>query len=521
MYIDKQALYESFLSRGFDDACARLMAGLDPATVLEANTIDEIENENTAKKLKEIETKYHQKSKPIDDAMNNAKKRLALMYEKLDEVINDYRNGKKYEPNTMNQDEKRRLAETEKNVQRAANGEFDNQPISDSVNIFKAIIEAGGNADNTQNTGTNAEQNKANAQQQNGTGGKESAGNNQQQVQKKSEQTQQNASSGNSGSNNAEKKGTVNLNEIAKHWNEYGKEKRAEIRKSLSEQDDLMLDSILSEIDNANRASKKPAQKEEIPNEMSDYDYAKVAIKIDHMEKSERDAFLKDLSQEQRDKLIEIRKKIDSGEIDVSRDASEQQEPNGDAGNGQKNSDDTSGKNDDAKNADGEPKYDESTGNEEHGSENDSGDSEKRDGAENTDKNKEQNESGSTGKESSGSDKKVAKKTETKKEVFPPISYTMKDGKPLKNLIIGIRRETLDILQLAIRKARVTNEGLWAIRKYELKKKRPKVPANAIKEEASNYSKLSPRVMYQNIFGNNGRGIRLDVFRIDEFKNIE
>lgn len=474
MYIDKQALYESFLSRGFDDACARLMAGLDQAILEE-------EKPKLEKKLDDIARKSNIDSQDVTKKINNVKQNIARLYEDLKDVVEKYRNGENDQPEDTNVEPGSKTGGNENNKEAGVSGENKqegsveagsenasgknqnegNESNAEGTTISEAIIEFDDGADKDAKTGANTEQKKEeNTPNQNGTTVKNNQQQSQQNQQKSPDQSAQNASTEDGGGKKYEltdetfEIGGRVLHRIRALKN-FGAIKEGDVggliesEKNLSQEGNCWVDGDAMVADDANVSGDAL-----ILGNAQVYENAVV----------KGNAEVEDTAKVHGSAQVFGRAKIcgdaevcENGQVnyEVSKGVIKDKLLGGDRGNA------------------------------------------KNDTSEDTDR-----------------PKKVAR---TKK--FPPLNYKTEDGKVLGDIVKDIRANTLELLQLAIQMARMENNRRWKEREAVLRDQ--KATAEAIEEERGNFSELSHRDIYKFIFGEDGHGIRLDVFRIDEFKNIE
>lgn len=443
MYIDKQVLYESFLSRGFDDACARLMAGLDPATVMEAKDPYEEAQKRIEKKKKEIEGEYNQKTRPFKEKVNELKRTINSEYEELDKIIKNYRN--------------------------------DSGKSNDK----------------------------------NGTGGSSAT---------------HEPEEGYTADSPKTKGSDEHIENIANNWGNYSKEEKEEITKSMSEDDRNNLVLALTDIDRIGETH---------PEALESVNFLGETILPDEEwfnKNKNNDTSSKQENPEQK-KQDEQSKEAQEGDKQKQQNAETQQA----SGSGEKKGTDVAQKERDARNGsegsapnNAEPNTDKQSGS---GNQNETDKSTTSETEEGYNVGSSNSENGSTeqkphgnsnqgesGNQSNTNKQNTEKGKKQSEEVFPPADYKIGNGKTVGELVKDIKANTYELLQNAVEIAKVEAWSLWRIREVALLQDH--ATKEALEDEMKNYNEVSERVIYQLMFGSDGRGTRLDVFRIKQFRDI-
>ncbi len=567
MYIDKKALYESFLSRGFDDACARLMAGLDPSTVMEAKDPYEEAQKRIEQKKKEIEGEYNRRTHDFKKNVNELKGEINKEYEELYKIVENYRSD---EDADKTQNEKENVAKTE------------------SVNLSEAIIE----------NGMNQKQEKSTTQKQNGD--------NEQAEEIKYELTNKaikfegrtlyqiralrdiNNHSGGlvkrgqfggwiESENNLEQSGDCWVFPKAKVYDNAKVSEEACVSGAAAVYGDAEV-SVFSEVRDYAKiyGNAFVGESARIGENARVYDQAQVRGKaqvfgnawifdqahIDgdkvmvygkarvhdnarvlgtaqvggtadlgegvelRSEKVKTTEEVNNLMKSSRNKN-NIQNYTDDGETKSVEsnnhvESDDNLEPNNENENESKNdAQNTETKNNESGEYDGErDNRNGSEGNAPNNAEHNTDNQSESDNQNETDKSTtSETEEGYT----AGSPKSLDGSTEQKdkeqpEESFPPADYRIGNGKTVGELVKDIKANTYKLLQNAVEIANVEAWSLWRIREVALLQDR--ATEEALEAEMENYSEVSERVIYQVMFGSDGRGTRLDVFRIKQFRDI-
>ena len=510
MYIDKQALYESFLSRGFDDACARLMAGLDPATVMEAKDPYETSAEIIKKKIDEIMTERNNRRKNYDDDIKDLKERISIDYERLEGIIDKYRKEVasargKDDPelkeiashwNEYSDEEKdkirKSLSYTElQNLGINIASPENNGVTTDSVNLHGVLIESDTGTDGNESIDANKKQEQnpqvdqnqqvsqstsTNQQQTDNTTGKEGQVKDKKNQQKKAPAKNKKTPAKENATADNKKYGPTDetiewkdpdgsshtLHRI-RFLKDFGDVKKGDLGGWIESWSNLSQEGNCYTADNS-----KVFGNASVSGDAQVYGNAQVY----------GDAKVSGTAHVYGDARI-----YGDANVGDGADVNENAEVFGNAViSDSKVTGDTK--------VNGDTKQDNTEGKE-----------------------------GQEGEQKTGENKTGENTKKSDEGVFPPLNYPIGNGKELGNLIVEIRKKTYELLQKAIEVSKIDMHSIARMRGVAIIQDGGNM--KAVETESENFERPSERIIYDVMFGEDGRGLKLDVFTIDAYKNVD